>query len=146
MRKTAFVLITTIVLLPVLAGVAGAADNRHEFPVAHAKESASGQKLLDVPFYMKGEKHPAVASKLGEYKSNKKTNGFHKEDQVACDIAFASAVIALQQRAQKEGGNAVVDVYSITKDVKFESADSYACVAGNTVVHVALMGTVAKLK
>ncbi len=141
------ILIGLLMVLVITIGLSdvGAASRKHEFPVQHAKESESGKNMLDIPFFMKGEAHPAAAQTLGEYKSNKKANGFRKKDQVACDHAFASAIISLQQRAQKEGGNAVIDVYSITKDVKFESADKYSCVAGNTIVHVALMGTVAKI-
>jgi len=135
------VFLTTICLSDV-----SAANRKHEFPVKHAKEGKSSKNMLDIPFYMKGEAHPTATQTLGEFKSNKKANGFRKKDQDACDHAFASAIIALQQRAQREGGNAVIDVYSITKDVKYENAEKYTCVAGNTVVHVALMGTVATIE
>jgi hypothetical protein len=59
---------------------------------------------------MKGESHPKVARELGTFTSNRRTNAFNKSDRDACHIAFLSAVIALQERARSEGGNAVVDI------------------------------------
>jgi hypothetical protein len=146
MKKIVIMLIT-VVLLPLGAIDLEAAADRQEFPVKHAMtEAAAKDKLLDVPIFMKGADHPEVVKRMGEFKANRKTNAWRKPAQEACDHAFLSAVIALQERAQREGGNAVVDVYSITKDVKYVDAEKYSCVAGKTVVHVALMGTVATIK
>ena len=141
---TSFLFIISIL---VCAVVAQAADRRLTLPVKTAFESAAAQEnLLDIPIYMKGQKHPPARNVSREFKSNKRTNGFNKSDERACDIAFLSAIIALQKRAQKEGGNAVIDVYSITKDVVYENAENYSCLAGNIVVNVALKGKVATIK
>ena len=43
-----------------------------------------------------------------------------------------------QQRAEREGGNAVIDIVSVTMNKKTESATQYRCIAGSTVVHVGL--------
>jgi hypothetical protein len=86
-----------------------------------------------------------VLRKIGKYKSNKRTNSFKKTKERACGIAFLSAIIALQERAVHEGGNAVVDIYSITKHKPYQSAEKFNCLAGRAIVNVALMGTIVKL-
>ncbi|HYL24294.1 MAG TPA: excinuclease ABC subunit A, partial [Burkholderiales bacterium] len=86
-----------------------------------------------------------VAKTIGEYTSNKKTNAFNKSDQEACDIAFISAAVSLQQRAKQEGGNAVVNIHSVYKNDKFESPTEYLCGAGALMAGVALRGTVVTL-
>lgn len=128
-----------------LATPASAADAMLELPVADARASSHASALLDVPFFMAGEKHDAVASKIGEWPTNQRTNAFGKAKTDACNRVFISAIIALQKRAQVEGGNAVVDVYSNTKNQKFESATLFRCAAGAVVANVALKGTVVKL-
>ena len=124
-----------------------AKDNWHQFSGKDAQVSKLGKdKLLpDVKLYMKGERHANVTKTLGEFKANKRSNGFGKSAQAACDTAFISALMSLQDRAKKEGGNAVIDIYTITKNKKFESVDQYSCIKGSFVTNVALMGTVAVL-
>ena len=85
-------------------------------------------------------------SDLGEFTANRRTNAFNKGDEEACQIAFLSAVIALQTRAQEMGGDAVVDVHSTTRHQNLESATQYRCAAGNVVANVVLVGRVVKLK
>jgi len=124
-----------------------AKDNWHQFSATDAQVSELGKNSLKpgIKLYMKGEKHGKVVKRMGEYKSNKRSNAFAKSAQTACDRAFISALMALQDRAEKEGGNAVIDIYTITKDQKFESAEEYSCIKGGFVANVALMGTVAQL-
>ena len=125
---------------------AHARDTFHDLDVKQATQSERGAKLLDVPFYMAGQKHPAVARELGEFTSNRRTNAAFKSDAEACQIAFLSAIISLQQRARKEGGNAVIEIRSITKHNDLESATQYRCVAGAVVANVALTGKVVELR
>ena len=146
MRFIKFIIPVLFIVL-ICSVVAQAADRRLNLSVKTALESETAQKkLLDVPVYMKGQKYPPATNVSREFKSNKRTNGFNKSDERACEIAFISAVIALQTRAQKEGGNAVIGVYSITKDVVYENAKNYSCLAGSIVVNVALKGKVATIK
>ena len=121
-----------------------AADTWHQFSAKEAQNGTLGKDKLkpDIKLFMKGEAHPKVIKTLGEFKSNQRTNGFGKSAQVACDRAFISALIALQGRVEKEGGNAVIDIYTITKDKIFESAEEYSCIKGGFVTNVALKGTV----
>ena len=128
-----------------IATVAWARNTFLDIPVAEAKKSERSNQLKDVPFYMKGESHPKVARELGTFTSNRRTNAFNKSDRDACHIAFLSAVIALQERARSEGGNAVVDIRSITRHNDLDSRDQYRCVAGAVVANVVLTGRVVEL-
>lgn len=146
--KTFFSGILFIAIALMFSARTQAADTWHQFPAQKAIDSAMGkEKLLpDIRLFMKGQKHPAIEKKIGEFKTNKRTNAFGKDDEPTCEVAFLSALISLQERAQKQGGNAVIDIYSITKDKKYESPDSYSCLTGTLIGNVALMGTVVKLR
>jgi hypothetical protein len=126
---------------------AHAADHWYEFPADQAIQSPLGQEKLlpGIKLFMKGQSHPGVAKKLGEFKSNQRSNKFGKSAQQACDVAFLSGLIALQQRAEREGGDAVIDIYTITKNQRYESPEKYKCITGFAVSNVALEGTVVKL-
>jgi uncharacterized protein YbjQ (UPF0145 family) len=128
--------------------VALARDDRLMLPVKDAM--AKGQTTKDrldpsIPLYF-GKKAPAVEKKMGEFTSNKKTNAANKSDQEACEIAFVSAAISLQERAKKEGGDAVVNIKSVYRNENVESDTQYLCGAGTFVSGVALRGTVVTLK
>lgn len=127
------------------ADPARAADKMLDLAVADAKASSHAKALLDVPFFMAGEKHPAVGRKLGEWPTNQRTNAFAKSKTDACHRVFVSAIRSLQLRAQNEGGDAIVDVRSTTKDQPLESATQFRCAAGAAVANVSLTGTVVKL-
>jgi uncharacterized protein YbjQ (UPF0145 family) len=143
------VLFSTVLLTGLVFGqYAEARDTIHNLNAQAALEKGrqSGNILSDVKVYFAGETTPAVEKKMGEFKSNKKTNAFNKSDEEACQWAFFSAVKSLQERALKEGGNAVVDVKSNYRDKEFVSATEFQCGAGAFIGGVALKGTVAKLK
>ncbi|HAD04902.1 MAG: hypothetical protein A2005_09190 [Desulfuromonadales bacterium GWC2_61_20] len=135
------------VAIVLTAGQVGAEDKLQNFPVKHALASAVAKDKLDkgIKTYMMGQSVPGLQKRYRAYKSNKRGNAVGKSTQDACDIAFISALIALQQRADKEGGNAVVDIYSLTKDKKMQSSENYSCNAGGMIANVVLMGTVAKV-
>ena len=51
-------------------------------------------------------------------------NGFNKSDKDTCEWAFLSAILELQERAQREGSNAVVELrvtIEITNAVAIQS-------------------------
>jgi hypothetical protein len=141
--------ITAILILSVLvAPVAFARSDFVDLDVKAAVQNSTGKQdpLESIRYYMKGQKHGAVAKKMGTFKANRKTNAFNKSDEEACNIAFISALIALQQRAKKEGGNAVVDIVSLTNGDDLTSPTQFRCTAGNIVAGVVLEGTVVTLK
>lgn len=117
-----------------------------DLSVAEAKGSALGQaKLLDVRFYMAGQSHRRVVESFGVSRSNRRTNAFGKSDDEACEVAFLSAIIALQNRAKAQGGDALIDIRSVTRDNDLSSASKYRCAVGFAIANVALEGRVVKL-
>jgi uncharacterized protein YbjQ (UPF0145 family) len=136
-------------LLAIAASPALARDDRLMFPVSEGMEKGKTTKEKidpDIHVYFGKQKSPAVDRRLGEFTANRKTNATNKTDKEACEISFVSAVVSLQQRARKEGGNAVMNIASVYRNENRESNTEYLCGAGTFVAGVALRGTVVKLK
>jgi len=132
--------------LLVLSQASLARETLHDLTVDAAMQSAGNENVgKDIAFYMAGQNHPAVEQTLGQFTSKRASNGFGKSDEDACARAFLSAIIAFQDRARQLGGNAVVDIKSITNG-GLTSATSYRCVSGSTHSNVGLSGSVVKLK
>jgi hypothetical protein len=131
------------------ASVAQARDDKLMFPVKDGM--AKGDTTKDridpsVPLYFGKQKTPAVEKSIGQWTANRKTNATNKTDKEACEIAFVSAVVSLQQRAKREGGDAIINVKSVYKNENVEHDSEYMCGAGTFSAGVALHGTVVKLK
>ena len=130
------------------APVADARDTRMELAFQELVNSPQAKEAgIDgsVRFYLAGQK-VAVASRLGEGVSNRKTNAANKSDEEACRWAALSALKAFQDSARQRGANAVVDIVSYYKKNEFKSATNYECYAGAFVAGVTLKGNYAKVK
>ncbi|CAH2896484.1 MAG: Excinuclease ATPase subunit [uncultured Paraburkholderia sp.] len=123
-----------------------ARDSVGTYPINEALHSEPGKVGDDIQLYFAGQRHPAVAKTIGEFATNKKTNAFGKSDEAACQHVFLSAVIELQDRARKEGGNAVINIKSNYKNEVRESATEFTCGAGAVIAGVALKGDVVTLR
>jgi hypothetical protein len=138
-----------VVLAAIFGGSlpAAARDEQKSFPIGQALSSAAAQAKLDpgMKFFFGKQKHPTVTKDFGEWPTNKKTNAFAKSDLQACEWVFLSAVIALQERARKEGGNAIINIVSNYKNVVTSSESEYVCGAGGLMAGVALKGRIVNL-
>jgi hypothetical protein len=134
-------------LAALVFSTAQARDERLKMPIAAAMESDEAKAKLgdDVKFFFGSQATPKPKQTLGTFTSNKKTNFANKSDEEGCKIAFLSAMIALKERAIREGGNAVINIHSVYKDATFKSNTEYECGAGKILGGVALRGTVVKL-
>ena len=135
-------------MIVVFACPAYARNTQHMYLYQDAMntEDAKMKLDMDIQFFFGDQPHPAVEKKLGTYVSNKKTNALNKSDSRACEWAFLSAMLSLQQRAIREGGNAVINIQSYYKKNVINSATEFECGAGAFIAGVALRGTVVKLK
>ncbi|TMH43759.1 MAG: excinuclease ABC subunit A [Betaproteobacteria bacterium] len=132
----------------VCASPALAEDKLAKYPVdaALAKGQSYHSKLDPaIKLYFAGQPTPAAKTILPADSGHKRTNAFNKPEQEACDIAFLSAAISLQQYARRTGGNAVVNITSYFKTDRLESASEYLCAAGFLMTAVGLRGTVVTL-
>ena len=125
-----------------------ARDTRHMFSIAEALRSVAAEQRIDenVQLMFGDQPHPPVAKNLGTYTSNRKANAFGKSDKEACERAFLSAILSLQKRARREGGDAVVNIRSYYKKNNVSHQTKYMCGAGAIVAGVALRGDVVRLK
>ncbi|CAO3424003.1 hypothetical protein [Azospirillum doebereinerae] len=126
---------------------ASARDEHKLFGIQDALTTPEALQQLDkgVKLYFGKQKTPKVTKTIGEWKTNKKTNAVGRSDQKACEWVFLSAVLALQERARQEGGNAVVGIKSNYKNIEQSSDTEYTCGAGTIMAGVALVGTVVTL-
>jgi hypothetical protein len=137
-----------IALAVIGAQAAEARDDAMVMSVTDAMNAPAAKEKLDgsVAFYFGKSAHPAVLKKIGTYVSNKKTNSLGKSDVEACNWAMLSALITFQERAQSEGGNAVINLVSYYKKNEKSYDSDFECHAGAFVTGVALKGDVVKLK
>lgn len=123
-----------------------ARDDIGKYPIQSLLETSKAKTaLLDIPLYFAEQGYGSESTKYGEVITNKKTNAFNKSDREACEWVMLSALKALQERAVKEGMNAVVNIQSYYKKREFVSSTEYECGAGMLMAGVALKGTLVKL-
>ncbi|MBO4582433.1 MAG: hypothetical protein J5714_00045 [Alphaproteobacteria bacterium] len=115
-----------------------------ERPIQEDLNSELASKTLNPEIQLSFGKHDVTGKNLGTYVSNKKTYSPSKSPEYACQVAFLSAVKSLQDRAEREGGNAVVNIHSYYKKVPKWSDTTYHCQDGAYLTGVALRGTVVK--
>jgi uncharacterized protein YbjQ (UPF0145 family) len=139
--------ITGALLLMLFAGPAAARDTHAMYPVAEALNTPEAKAKLDpkVKLYFGNQKHAKVVKDFGEGRTNKKTNGANKTDKEACEWVFLSAVLELQERARKDGANAVIGIKSNYRNEERSSDTEYMCGSGALISGVALKGQVVTL-
>ncbi len=125
-----------------------ARDTQHNFSIQDALNSKAfeGRLNQNIKLYFGNESHPKTTKSLGDFVTNKKTNAFGKSDQNACEWAFLSALLTLEERAVAEGGNAVVNIRSFYKQNEVSSSTEFEYHTGLVVAGVALKGTIARIE
>jgi len=136
-----------ITALLVTAPVADARDTLQKLSLSSAleKAQASGKLAPGIKLFFGTQKYPTPTAKLGETRTNKKTNFFNKTDVEGCEWAFLSSMIAITQDAARRGGNAIVNIRSNYKNEVFSSETEYSCGAGNVTGGTAFIGDIVKL-
>ena len=134
--------IISILALATLAACSAAGPIQKSIKDDLNSPRANGFLNPDVALYF--GKTDVPGQDLGTYVSNKKTNSSNKDASEACQIAFLSAVKSLQDRAVREGGNAVVNIHSFYNKIPEWSDTTYHCEDGHLMSGVALRGTVIK--
>lgn len=129
-----------------IPGIASARNDRLHFPVADAAGTVDAKAKLDgsVKFFWGNQAHPKVSKNLGTDQTNKKTNAFNKTDKDACDWAWLSAMITMQNRAKQLGADAIINLHSIYQSQDFVSDTEYECGVGTFTGGVALRGDFVK--
>jgi uncharacterized protein YbjQ (UPF0145 family) len=130
-----------------LLPVAAQARNTEVFVSAESATRSQHARgyLLDIPYYLKGQPGAPRGKALATVTTQQATRGAFRSDEASCRVAFLTALRELQKEAQRAGGDAVVDIVSVTRDVRSESPTDFRCIAGAIVVRVALEGTVVDL-
>ena len=142
-RSTRGFVLALVLLLP----LAVQARDTEVFVAAESAAQSDHAKgyLLDVPWYLKDQPGAPQGRSLATVTTEQSTRGAFRSDESSCQVAFLTALKNLQERAQRMGGDAVVDIVSVTRGSRSESPTDFRCVAGAIVVHVGLEGTIVDL-
>jgi len=144
--KKALFLVTAAILL--VAGQCEARDDYNHYSIEEALNTWDAKAKLNrgYTFRFGNQDHGDVVTNHGEFMSNKKTNAFNKSDKEACQWVFLSAMLSLQERVAKQGGNAVINIRSYYKKHDFTSETEFECGNGALMAGVTLVGDVVTLK
>jgi uncharacterized protein YbjQ (UPF0145 family) len=136
------------VLVAVLATGASATDFKQKFSIQQAIQLEPVKRKLagNVAFYWGKQPYPATAATFGTYKASRRIGKDRMDISTACALAMADALVSLRDEAERQGGNAVVDIVSNLKNEMESSESEYSCMVGRMLVNVALKGTVVTLK
>jgi hypothetical protein len=138
-------LVAISILALVAATPAMARNNAVTVTLQSVLDMPEAQGKLDgtIKFYLAGAPTPKVIKKFGEDTSNAKTNAFNKSAEVACRWNALSALLKLQDKAKRDGANAVIDITSYSEKVPFTSPTDIQCSDGAFLAGIALKGTYA---
>ena len=145
MKHFVYLALIAALLFSTSVGNARNTINQYSIEDALAVGEARGRLESSIRLYFGDQEHPTVARKIGTYTANKKTNAFNKSDTEACNWAFLSAMVSLQGRAVREGGNAIINIRSYYYKNKFSSATEFECGSGAMVAGVTMIGDVVEL-
>ena len=135
-----------LVMCAMLAGNAHARDTKRMYAIADALDSSHAQGITsDIQLFFGEQSHPSVARRFGNFMSNKKSSGIGRSDSSVCYRAFASAMLQFQERARREGGNAVVNLTSYYKKNHISSTTEFECGSGAVMSGVTFRGDVVRL-
>jgi uncharacterized protein YbjQ (UPF0145 family) len=147
MKKKTLQLACALALLATVA-TAQARDTKLMLPLSAAMSANDAQNRLGdtVKFYFGNQPTPPVLERLGSDQTSQKTNSVGKSAETACNWAFLSAMLRLQQRARELGADAVINIVSNYKNVENASDTEFECHDGAMMSGVALKGQFVKLK
>ena len=136
MRKVNLTILFVSILI---LGSGCASEGMKRLSIQDALQYKSSKRNIDPNIRLSFGNHGGSGK---EWTAIRRTNAVNKSSEEACKIAFASAVIALQDRAKKEGKSSVIDIYSYHKKKKFSSSTEYECEDGSIMNAVTLRGRV----
>jgi hypothetical protein len=126
---------------------AQARDDVVMLSVDDAMATPEFQQRLDgsVKFHFGNSPHGPVLTKLGDFTTNEKTNSLGKSTMTACQWVFLSALLKFQDKAQKLGANAVINIHSYFKREDVSNDTQVECHSGVFTTGVALKGDFVKI-
>lgn len=129
------------------ASTGDARNTVHQLSIedALAQGEKKGVLIEGIRLYFGDAATPAVENSHGQFTANRKTNAFNKSDEEACNWVFLTAIKSLQERAQRQGGNAVINIYSYYYKNEFVSETEFECGAGAMIAGVTMIGDVVTL-
>lgn len=112
-------------------------------PIAAALEAVDfeSRPTGTVKFFFGEQKSPEILAKLGSYAATPRSAAMGMRDEKACNGAFLWTLVALENRAQRVGANAVVNIVSFYQKNEISSVTEFECHVGNVIASVFLRAT-----
>jgi len=134
----------------VVSGIAEARNDTLTFPIEAALTSGKAEGLLmqDIKLFFGKQATPEILQphQILEVTINRKVNSLGKTDAQGCQLALLAALKELQERALKEGANAIVNIRSNLNDLEYSSENEFRCAAGTVVSAVSVKGRIVRLQ
>lgn len=146
MKDLSRILLTSAFCLVSFAAMAR--NDRSVQSIGDGMHSAQAASLdNDVRLYFGNKRHPGAHRTIGEWTTHRKGSAGRDaaETSAGCHYAFISALLQLQQRAAREGGNAVINITSRHGKTAMNSSAQYLCGVGRVKTAVVLTGTVVRI-
>ncbi len=125
-----------------------ARDDLKTYDFNSVVERGYSEGILDenIRFILKGNNVPKIVNNHGEFKVNRKTNGFGKPGKKSCDWALLSALKSLQEQAKSLQANYVVNIISNYKSNEYQDSEKYQCGVGFLMSGVALKADIVQIE
>ncbi len=138
------IIISCTLMIFMCGSSATAKDEMEKYSIQEAFQYNKVSTQFDgsVSFFWGNQSYPPVVTKFRSYKTSKRTSLLSKERDYACSLAMAEALKTLEERALKEGGNAIINIVSNVNNIEESSDVDFTCMVGRVVVNVALKGMV----
>lgn len=137
----------SLIAFAALVQPAAARNVRYVLKIQDVLDSSDfGDKVGHSVAFAFGNQKIAVSSTLDEFVADTRDHFRGRSDESACRGTLISALAELKDRAQSNGGDAVIDIVSYFRRQTFSSTTEFECHAGSSGVFVSLKGTVAKLR
>lgn len=138
-------LIISLGLLMSIASIAHAEDTKLLLPIATAMNMPLAQNKLNngIQFYFGYQQHPQVQKKLGT--AAFPSDGRGKPGELACNRAFLTSMLAIENDARERGANAVVGIASFSNHHEMMNPTEFECHLDNNIATVSMKGDFVKI-
>lgn len=142
------ILVACTVAALAISTAAHARNDSLMLSVEQALSTADAKAKLgdNILFYFGEAKPSKIKQPFGTDTTTRKTNAFNKSDEEACQWAFLSAMIALKEKAQRLGANAVINIRSYSDRVEKRSNTEFECRVGALIASVTLRAEYAQVQ
>lgn len=137
-----------IPMLVAATGPASAVDDQQAFSIASTRARPDYESTTaGARYYFGGEPHPGIVRRIdSNVTTSQTTTRFHRTTEDACQWALMSALVRLRASAERNGGNAAINIRSNANNIETTSRTEFQCIVGRGLVRVSLKADIVQLR